>query len=223
MSEYCIPWKGDWLRIQGILLINESRTIVVFNGSTYKKNKFGYFKGNGLLHRKIWEYQHGQIPENHHVHHVDGDKSNNSIENLELMSVTDHLRLHMSSHERKEMSRRSIGKAIEAARPWHSTPEGKEWHSEHAKSSFANRKELVHTCLCCAEVFKSVQRWAKYCSNSCKSEYRRKAGVDNETRKCEVCYEEFECNRYDTKVCCSSSCGAMFGHRKRSLRSYSRR
>lgn len=38
------------------------------------------------VHRILWEEHHGPIPSAHIVHFIDGDKSNISIENLELVS-----------------------------------------------------------------------------------------------------------------------------------------
>lgn len=74
----------------------------VFRGTKYKKNRYGYFvasyprkRGKSFgLHRVIWEAVNGPIPPNHHIHHMDGDKSNYSIGNLLLMTKSDHQRLH---------------------------------------------------------------------------------------------------------------------------------
>jgi len=231
MEDNFIPWLGERFRIQGLFLINESETIIKFNGYQYKKNKFGYWlggssgskSGDGSLHRAIWKYQKGEIPKKYDVHHIDGNKSNNSIENLQLISHSDHMRMHMSTAERKELSRKHIGKAIEASKSWHSSEEGLKWHSKHGKECFEKKKLINKSCHNCEKVFQTVQNFSKYCSPTCQSSFRRKSGKDNEERHCEVCYEKFICNRYDTKKSCSASCGTMLGHRKRSLRSYNRK
>lgn len=44
--------------------------------------------------RNIWKYFNGPIPEKHHIHHKDGDPTNNNIDNLECISSSDHTKLH---------------------------------------------------------------------------------------------------------------------------------
>lgn len=63
-----------------------------------------------LLHRLIYEEYYGKIPENHHIHHIDGNKLNNDPKNLELLPKSEHHRMHSLGREhtiedRKKMSR----------------------------------------------------------------------------------------------------------------------
>lgn len=50
--------------------------------------KDGYRRSTkyGLLHRLIWEYHNGQIPKNMQIDHINGDKLDNRIENLQLVT-----------------------------------------------------------------------------------------------------------------------------------------
>lgn len=45
-------------------------------------------------HRMIWEEINGKIPEGFVIHHKDHNRSNNDIDNLELMSRSEHAKLH---------------------------------------------------------------------------------------------------------------------------------
>ena len=48
-----------------------------------------------LEHRVVWERHHGSIPAaSHHVHHLNGDRRDNRIENLELIPAGVHIALH---------------------------------------------------------------------------------------------------------------------------------
>jgi len=57
-----------------------------------------YYKEN---YRKIWSNYYGEIPKDkngrtYDIHHKDGNKENNSIENLEALSITDHFLIHFN-------------------------------------------------------------------------------------------------------------------------------
>jgi len=52
----------------------------------------------------IWEEHFGPIPPNHVVHHKDGNKLNNSINNLELMSKKQHQQHHAGEISRGKLA-----------------------------------------------------------------------------------------------------------------------
>jgi hypothetical protein len=69
--------------------------------SKYKKIKLKKGKTKDQ-HRLIMEAHLGRIlSKNEVVHHIDEDKSNNSLSNLTIMSRSEHSKLHMSSPNRK--------------------------------------------------------------------------------------------------------------------------
>lgn len=47
-----------------------------------------------LEHRYVWEKHNGEIPAGFQIHHINEVKHDNRIENLQIMSLTDHLRHH---------------------------------------------------------------------------------------------------------------------------------
>jgi len=71
---------------------------IVWNGNKYTLTTDGYYRrtdGNReLLHRDIWAFNYGEIPVGYDVHHKDENKSNNAVDNLELLTTEDHTRLH---------------------------------------------------------------------------------------------------------------------------------
>jgi len=48
----------------------------------------------GLEHRKIWEACYGKIPEGNFIHHINGNKNDNRIENLQCVTRKEHGLLH---------------------------------------------------------------------------------------------------------------------------------
>ncbi len=49
---------------------------------------------NVLLHRYVWEKFNGDIPKNMQIHHLDKNKLNFNIDNLVLINVKEHQRMH---------------------------------------------------------------------------------------------------------------------------------
>ena len=50
-------------------------------------------------YRKIWEASHGAIPYDSsgrkmEIHHIDGDRSNNELSNLQLVTIDEHYDIH---------------------------------------------------------------------------------------------------------------------------------
>ena len=225
MQENIIPWFGEEYRIQRNFLINHKKTVIYFNGYKYRKNNFGYWiggttgskKGYGCLHRAVWAYYNGEIPKKMHIHHKDGNKSNNEIENLELIDPKSHAKLH-STDEKKQMSRFYLNECREKARQWHSSKEGIEWHKEHGRKTFKDKKPINKICKQCNKEFSSVWSRAILCSPSCRTKNRILSGKDNEHRVCEFCKEKFICNKYAKKRTCSKSCAIKSAVITKSLR-----
>lgn len=146
------------------------------------------------------------------VHHIDGDKSNNDISNLKCINVRKHRKYHGQnmSDEHKEKVRQNMNKAILKAPMWHRSDEGHEWHSQQSKEQWKNKKAKKYVCSFCGKGFESLNSYSDksniFCSNNCKSAFRRKSGVDNETRKCEYCGKEFTVNKYAKTRFCSTEC-----------------
>ena len=80
-----------------------------FNGVTYYRNSRGYFvtplRKYGKIkrmHRDVWEHYNGPIPSNHDIHHIDGNKGNNEIENLQLTKHRDHSKIFKHDHPKQQ-------------------------------------------------------------------------------------------------------------------------
>lgn len=100
------------------------------------------------LHREVWEFYNGKIPENYHIHHIDGNKLNNSIENLELLSPIEHAKKHSECTAQlwqRENMKIASQKGREKCKIWHASDEGKKWHSEHQKETV---KKLIIKKIC---------------------------------------------------------------------------
>lgn len=164
-------------------------------------------KGVGRLHEEIWKAAHGPIPAGYHIHHADHDPLNNDLSNLVCIPAGDHHRHHAAESEWLGSDRclEHLAEIRPKAAEWHRSPEGRAWHSEHARRVAADWQPVEATCEHCGERFESV-RPGRFCSNKCKSAWRRAAGVDDEDRTCEYCGGVFRVNRYARTRFCSRSC-----------------
>jgi hypothetical protein len=50
-------------------------------------------------YRKVWERVNGDIPKGYHIHHIDGNHYNNSIDNLKLVTQEEHFWIHYNQND----------------------------------------------------------------------------------------------------------------------------
>lgn len=59
------------------------------------KRYMSYVNGKPVtLARRIYKKYHGAIPDGYEIHHIDGDRFNDSPENLVAVSHEEHVKLH---------------------------------------------------------------------------------------------------------------------------------
>lgn len=200
-----------------------------FNSEIFTRDeKTGYYlttrnhkRAGRRLHRAVWEYYNGNISKGYHIHHIDGDKNNNDISNLRIMSAREHAIQHGKelTEEQREWKRNNVIKnAVPKASEWHKTEEASRMHREMAKKQWENKKPQKYVCDYCGKEYESLNNYGeegnRFCSNACKSAWRRKSGIDNEIRVCEVCGREFSVNKYKKTSICSRHCAMVKRHRE---------
>lgn len=195
----------------------QNNDVAYCDGYRFTRDKrTGYFlasrKINGRrprLHVYVWESVHGKIPDGFHVHHLDGDKNNNEIANLDIMGAAEHAKLHdgMRTESTKVKIRGNLlSKAIPKAKEWHGSASGKAWHSKHAQEAWRNSVETEYQCSYCGAAFLSKKHYSEnqnhFCSKKCRAAFRRDSGVDDVVKICEKCGGEYLANKYQkTKFC----------------------
>jgi hypothetical protein len=75
----------------------ELKGLQILDDIQFTLTKGGYLRGSVegkrvLMHRYVWEKHRTPIPPMHDIHHIDRNKQNNSIENLELLPKAEHSR-----------------------------------------------------------------------------------------------------------------------------------
>lgn len=148
-----------------------------FNGEVFYLCGF-YFQRNGKrLHRTVWEYYNGTIPKGSHIHHIDGNRSNNNIENLSCISASEHQSSHLNSPERIEISKIAIKRVRPKAAEWHKSADGIAWHSEQGRKIWKMRKPYTYICTQCGKEFQTKHIYSegsnRFCCQNCKAKYGR--------------------------------------------------
>lgn len=197
-------------------------THVILDGIKFNKDSdSGYYlsskdvgKHRIRLHRYVWEKYNGSIPKGYQVHHIDHNKDNNDISNLKLMTEHDHLVLEHEYHEKlsKEWMEKFHARGIAAAPKWHKSEEGKKWHTQNYQSvKDIWMSKVTKKCAVCGKEYTTThakRNTSRFCSNNCKSKWRRDHHLDDEVRRCVICGKEFTTNKYRKKQTCSRECKA---------------
>lgn len=183
---------------------------IEYNGLRFcKDEKTGYYLNSTIrkrLHRYVWEQEVGEIPKGCHIHHIDGDKSNNSINNLTIITASGHARLHGAEAERKKIMKANIDKARVYAIKWHKSEEGRKWHSE--QSTGHKMKRYAKKCEVCGKEYQGT-KIQRFCSSACKAKFRRDSGADDIKRICPICGKEFMTERFKPNTYCSKKCAGV--------------
>lgn len=182
-----------------------------FDGVVYRKKKDNHFGNGHQIHRIVYAYHYGEIPDSYVVHHVDGNPANNAIENLKLMSLAEHGKHHNFPKVIQKFICAYCGKEYEAVA--NNNPQtGNKFCSAKCCEHFHNRlPKVTKKCVVCGKSFETTFNGVKkYCSEICR---RKSANVRHaETRACEWCGKKFSINRYRKTKYCSHTCHMKARH-----------
>ncbi len=53
-------------------------------------------------HRLVWEMHYGPVPAGYEIHHKNGNGMDNRLDNLEILPIREHRRLHNIKRRRNE-------------------------------------------------------------------------------------------------------------------------
>jgi hypothetical protein len=141
-----------------------------------------------LQHRLIWEIYRGSIPRGHAIHHKNEIRTDNRIENLECMPLSEHARLHsvignsglhliryQETAPILERTCKKCSKQFETQHPNHkfcSKECQEQFHNAlHSAKRSAKRAEahVAVSCAHCGTSFGVTRKGRIYCSKACLS------------------------------------------------------
>jgi hypothetical protein len=186
-------------------------------GKKFHKLKSGYWQSFIPIqaHRWVWINHYGSIPPGMDIHHKDGDKSNNEIENLEMLSRSDHLKKHWEDPKLREERRKFLDEMRPKVHEWLRSDEGRKKQSESSKRGWKNRKTFDLICKSCNKQMKSKIPNKIYCSNNCYMKSVRMQRIYFIEKICPICNIIFMKDKFSPKRFCSISCGAKNSSKNR--------
>lgn len=173
-----------------------------FNGIICRKIKSGHYTGDFRIHRAVYEYYCGNIPEGCDIHHIDRDKANNNPSNLQCLTKAEHRKLH-NEQDKTTLNCLHCGKAFDVKTRFDNSG----YCSTTCRVAHLyrlERNQTVHVCKRCGKEFVAYKySSAQFCSDAC-----RYADVQTVKKICPVCGKEFESPTWHDYQCCSHSCGS---------------
>ena len=120
-----------------------------FQGRRFFFNhKVGRYKDSTglMLAKAVWCATNGPVPDGYDIHHINEDRADDALANLELRSSREHRAEHSFANGHQQPEKRSA-----AAR-------------EAAKRAWASRKPVVRICEECGEPYETRSTTSRFCS-----------------------------------------------------------
>ena len=163
MCDKCVEWNG-------IRWHSYNNGYYEYRGTRSKQRK-----DRDNLHKAKFKHYFGEIPKGYDVHHKDGNKLNNEISNLELLSRSEHMRHHREESPiprpdfesmRHETNCQDCGKVVER-KVVTETILCKQCQFKKADK----RRTHERSCSFCGETFRTIR--GNFCSQRCVNLGRR--------------------------------------------------
>lgn len=179
-----------------------------FNGVTYCKGRDGHFVHNHFIHRDVWQYYIGEIPTGYEIHHVDENKANNTIDNLQCLTKKQHSKIHHEKMPVAEYVCEVCGKTYVTSIFARSNRFCSKHCRNHAEAKRGGEEKI---CAYCGKNFIAFRgATGDCCSHSCASKLQHKEKPRQKIfieKTCPICGKVFSVTlTRKNQECCSFSC-----------------
>jgi hypothetical protein len=151
--------------------------------------------------------------------HEDENPFNNDPSNLVCITRKEHPAHHRERYERLEL-REQLAEIRPLASEWHRSPEGRAWHSEHGRRTWAGREPTTATCTVCRNPYRTFfPERSMYCSPACDQRASRMEMRYFVPATCPICGKTFLQHRTAKRpATCGRTCGAALRRHSRGVR-----
>jgi hypothetical protein len=112
------------------------KPFIIVDDFKFTINSDGYYECTTIdrlmLHNYIWEKHNGKIPKGYEIHHIDCNKINNNILNLQLVTPSEHTKIHAIIRNGSGMNKKVI--CVETKEIFNSIVEVAKLHNQHASN-----------------------------------------------------------------------------------------
>ena len=193
-----------------------------FDGVVYSLSPKAHFCTSSFLHRAVYSYYCGEIPEGYVIHHIDRNKSNNNIENLQCVTIQEHSDIH--SQERVQSRQPQTYVCAECGKTYYAYETGNNKFCSVAcrrkarQTSEENLKSVI--CIICGKNFftrkdKSTKTCSPQCASKLAQQTLKSKVIETETKICAECGKEFQADKSRPSIkFCSSNCQKNHNRKK---------
>ena len=191
-----------------------SATQKKFSGLKFYKGVGKSFCCTISIHRFVWTYFNGEIPDGYDVHHRDFNHDNNDIANLELVTKDAHQKIHAAVKVETQARKKSTFTCAVCGREYEAANRGNNAYCSAECKKIAERARAAETKTCeiCGKEFTTSDD-AKFCSRKCIGESFKR----QEVKTCPMCGKIFSDAVSKRRKHCSPECAAE-ALRKREIR-----
>lgn len=161
-----------------------------FDGRRFFCDEKGYWKSTDregkFLHVAIWEAAHGKVPKGYHIHHIDLNPANNALENLQLLSMSEHMSLHAKLRAKLPKSYNKPRVCTFCGKTFMASRSDAKFCSANCQVRWRYHQGLCHTkriCAHCGAEFLAVNPRTRYCSMQCAAKANGTAKLTDDQRQ----------------------------------------
>lgn len=114
----------------------KKKPFIIVDDLKFTINRDGYYEcttiDRYMLHNHVWEKHNGKMPKGYEIHHIDNNKLNNNIDNLMLVTPSEHAKIHVKERNGSPTNKKVI--CLETGEIFPSIKKLADKHNQHSSN-----------------------------------------------------------------------------------------